>query len=213
MKALIYITIFLMSGIWFTSCKTSRNIETQKQIDYSGDFLYLRNLIESLRLDVNKQTKITTDKLSDLKIENTTVYLSDPDSTGKQYPVKESTTTASKQEQERIEVDETLSITLQQLSNRLDTISNKVNVLLNQKETVVELSWWDLHKDKVYIGIIGFHYFLSRSRISLSSSTSSGVAGSSAGAGSSFFFSFSSIRIARNIKKAIIRKSMMFWMN
>ena len=143
-----------MSGIWFTSCKTSRNIETQKQIDYSGDFLYLRNLIESLRLDVNKQTKITTDKLSDLKIENTTVYLSDPDSTGKQYPVKESTTTASKQEQERIEVDETLSITLQQFSNRLDTISNKVNVLLNQKETVVELSWWDLHKDKVYIGII-----------------------------------------------------------
>ena len=95
-----------MSGIWFTSCKTSRNIETQKQIDYSGDFLHLQNLIESLRLDVNKQTKVTTDKLSDLKIENTTVYLSPPDSTGKQYPVKESTTTASKQEQERTEISE-----------------------------------------------------------------------------------------------------------
>ena len=108
MKALIYITIFLMSGIWFTSCKTSRNMETEKQIDYSGDFLYLQNLIESLRLDVNKQTKITTDKLSDLKIENKTVYLSSPDSTGKQYPIKESTTTASKQDQERTEVDETL---------------------------------------------------------------------------------------------------------
>jgi hypothetical protein len=143
-----------MSGIWFTSCKTSHNIETQKQIDYSGDFLYLRNLIESLRLDVNKQTKVTTDKLSDLKIENKTVYLSLPDSTGKQYLVKESTTTASKQEQERSEVDETLSITLQQFSNRLDTISNKVNALLNQREKVVELSWWDLHKDKVYIGVI-----------------------------------------------------------
>lgn len=103
---------------------------------------------------MNKQTKITTDKLSDLKIENTTVYLSPPDSTGKQYPVKESTTTASKKDQERTEVYETLSITLQQFSNRLDTISNKVNVLLNQKETVLELSWWDLHKDKVYIGLI-----------------------------------------------------------
>ena len=143
-----------MSGIWFTSCKTSRNIETQKQIDYSGDFLYVRNLIESLRLDVNKQTKITTDKLSDLKIENKTVYLSLPDSTGKQYPVKESTTTASKQEQERTEIYETLSITLQQFSNRLDTINNKMNALMNQKEKVIELSWWDLHKDKVYIGII-----------------------------------------------------------
>ena len=74
-----------MSGIWFTSCKTSHSIESQKQIDYSGDFLYLRNLIESLQLDVNKQTKVTTDKLSDLKIENKTVYLSLPDSTGKQY--------------------------------------------------------------------------------------------------------------------------------
>lgn len=167
MKALIYITIFLMSGIWFTSCKTSRNMETEKQIDYSGDFLYLQNLIESLRLDVNKQTKITTDKLSDLKIENKTVYLSSPDSTGKQYPIKESTTTASKQDQERTEVDETLSITLQQFSNRIDTISNKVNVLLNQKETVVELSWWDLHKDKIYIGIIiliGTCWFVCRIR-------------------------------------------------
>ena len=144
-----------MSGIWFTSCKTSRNMETQKQVDYSGELSRIQSIIESLRTDVSKQTKITTDKLSDLKIENKTVYLSLPDSTGKQYPVKESTTTASKQEQERTEVYETLSITLQQFSNRLDTINNKMNALMNQKEKVIELSWWNLHKDKVYIGIIG----------------------------------------------------------
>ncbi len=143
-----------MSGIWLSSCKTSRNIDTQKQIDYSGDFLYLRNLIESLRLDVNKQTKITTDKLSNLKIENTTVYLSAPDSTGKQYPVKESITTATKQDQERTEVDETLSITLQQLSNRLDSLGYRMDAILSQKEKIVKLSWWDLHKNKVYIGSI-----------------------------------------------------------
>ena len=143
-----------MSGIWFTSCKTSRNMETQKQVDYSGELSRIQSIIESLRTDVSKQTKITTAKLRDLKIENKTVYLSLPDSTGKQYPVKESTTTASKQEQERTEVYETLSITLQQFSNRLDTISNKMNALMNQKEKVIELSWWDLHKDKVYVGII-----------------------------------------------------------
>ncbi|QNL37334.1 histidine kinase [Bacteroides ovatus] len=155
MNRIIYITILLTSAIWLSSCKASRNIEMQKQVDYYGEFQYLRNMIESLQMNVNKQTKITTDKLSDLKIENTTVYLSPPDSTGKQYPIKESTTTASKQDQERTEVDETLSITLQQFSNRLDTISNKVNALLNQREKVVELSWWDLHKDKVYCYVIG----------------------------------------------------------
>lgn len=154
MKALIYITMFMMAGIWFASCKTSRNMETQKQIDYSGELSRIQSMIESLRVDVSKQTKVTTDKLSDLKIENKTVYLSAPDSTGKQHPIKESTTTASKQEQERTEVYETLSITLQQFSNRLDTISNKVNALLNQREKVVELSWWKLHKDKIYIGVI-----------------------------------------------------------
>lgn len=155
-----------MSGIWLSSCKTSRNMEIQKQVDYSDDFIRIQSIIESLRVDVNKQMKMTTEKLSDLKIENTTVYLSAPDSIGRQYPVKESTTTASRQDKERTEVDETLSVILQQFSNRLDSIDNKVNALLNQKETVIELSWWDLHKDKVYIGIIIFivGYLMYRSR-------------------------------------------------
>lgn len=154
MKALIYITVFLMSGICLSSCKTSRNMEMQKQVDYSGDFNQIQSVIESLRADVSRQTKITNDRLSNLKLENKTVYLSAPDSTGKQYPVKESTTTASKQEQERTEVNETLSVALQQLSNRLDTLSHKVDAVLNQKEKVIDLSWWDLHKDKVYCSVI-----------------------------------------------------------
>lgn len=156
MRRLIYIlAMLLMSGVWLSSCKTSRNMETDKHVDYSGEFQRLKSMIESLRLDVSKQTKITSEKLSDLKIENKTVDLSPPDSTGKQYPIRESTTTASKHERENTEVEESLLLTMQQLSNRLDIISNKVNVLLNQKETVVELSWWDLHKDKVYCCAIG----------------------------------------------------------
>lgn len=155
MRRLIFIlTMFLMLGVWFASCKTSRNMEIEKQVDYSRDFQYLQNLIESLRLDLNKQTKITSEKLSDLKIENKTVDLSPPDSTGKQYPTRESTTTASKQEQENMEVNETLLFTMQQFSNRFDSIDNKINALLNQKEKIVKLSWWDLHKDEVYMSII-----------------------------------------------------------
>lgn len=155
MKRLIYgLIILLASGIWLSSCKTSRNIETHKQVDYSGDFQYLREVMEELRIGLSKQTKIVNDRLSNLKVENKTVYLSSPDSTGKQHVIKESTTKASKQEQERAEIDETLSITLQHFSNRLDTLSEKVNAMLNQKEKVVELSWWDLHKDKVYCSVI-----------------------------------------------------------
>ena len=127
----------------------------QKQVDYRGEFQFLRNAVESLRTDVSKQTKITTDKLSDLKIENTTVYFSSPDSIGKQYPIKESTTTASKREQERMEIDETLSLALKQFSNRLDSLNGKVDVMLNLKEKIVEISWWDIYKGKLYCAIVG----------------------------------------------------------
>lgn len=155
LTAIISLLAVIVCCFVCSSCQSSRNMEIQKHIDYSGDFNQIQSVIESLRADVSRQTKITNDRLSNLKLENKTVYLSAPDSTGKQYPVKESTTIASKQEQESIEVDEILSITLQRLSNRLDTLSNKVDAVLNQKEKVIELSWWDLHKDEVYYCIIG----------------------------------------------------------
>lgn len=123
-----------------------------------GISLYLQNLIESLRLDVNKQTKITTDKLSDLKIENKTVYLSSPDSTGKQYRLKK----VLLLHPSRIRKEQKLMKHYPLLcsSSRIDLILLVIRlmILLNQKETVVELSWWDLHKDKVYIGINRFVY-------------------------------------------------------
>lgn len=102
-------------------------------------------LYESLKVDFSKQTKVITNKWI--------VDLSSPDPTGKQYPVKESTTTASKQEQERTEIREVLLLTMQQFSSRLDSLGYKVDTVLNQK--VIELSWWDLHKDKVYCYVIG----------------------------------------------------------
>lgn len=136
------------------SCATSKNTDTQKQVDYSNDLLHIQSSIESLRSDFSKQTKVTTDKLSNLKIENKTVYLSEPDSTGKQHTVKESTTIASKDEQERLEIDETIVSRMEQFSIRLDSVSDKLDVLLNERTKVVELSWWNLHKDKVYCGII-----------------------------------------------------------
>ena len=155
LTAIISLLAVILCCLVCSSCQASRNMEAQKQIDYSGDFNCIQSVIQSLRADVSKQTKITNDRLNNLKLENKTVYLSAPDSIGKQHVVKESTTIASKQEQEGTEVDETLSVTLQHLSNMVDTLSNKVDAILNQKEKIVELSWWDLHKDSVYYCIIG----------------------------------------------------------
>lgn len=155
MKRLLYLTIFLVLGIWFCSCGSSKSMETQKQTDYSGNFKRVQNMIESLHTDFSKQTKITTDKLSNLKVENKTVILSPPDSTGRQYPMQESTTIASKDEKENRQVDETITLTIQQLTTLVDSLNNKVDAIIKERDKVVELSWWDLHKDKVYCAMIG----------------------------------------------------------
>ena len=89
-------------------------MEKQQQIDYSSELQQLRNSLDSLHIDIDKQSKVTADKLSNLKLENKTVYLSMPDSTGKQYPIKQSTTNINKQDTEHTESAETLSISISQ---------------------------------------------------------------------------------------------------
>lgn len=154
MKRSLYIfCLLIICLVWLSSCATSRNSDTQKQVDYSEDFLQIQNKIESFRTDVIKQTQATTDKLSNLKIENRTVILSPPDSTGRQHVVQESTTKASKDDKENTRIDETVNITIQQLTMQIDSLSNKVDTLLKEKQTVIKLSWWDLHKDAVYASI------------------------------------------------------------
>ena len=105
-------------------------MEKQQQIDYSSELQQLRNSLDSLHIDIDKQSKVTADKLSNLKLENKTVYLSMPDSTGKQYPI------------------------ISQISSKLDSLYQRVNELSKSSGKTIELSWWDLHKDKIYLSAI-----------------------------------------------------------
>ena len=134
------------------SCATSKNTEHQQQIDYSSELQQLRNSLDSLHMDIDKQSKVTADKLSNLKLENKTVYLSMPDSTGKQYPIKQSITNINKQDTEHTESAETLSISISQISSKLDSLYQRVNELSKSSGKTIELSWWDLHiKDRLLI--------------------------------------------------------------
>lgn len=147
------LALVVMMVVLLSSCTTPKNVELQKQIDYSDDLLHIQSSIEALQADFSKQVRMTSDKLSNLQLENKTVYLSTPDSTGKQYPTKVSETSANKQEQERVVTDETILLTMNMFSQRLDSLSNQIGVLLREKEECVEVSWWNLHSDAV-LGVI-----------------------------------------------------------
>lgn len=150
MKRLFVVLACICAGITLSGCRSSRNIQSNEHINYSSELQRLRNSLDSLHLDVSRQSQITSDKLSNLKLENTTIYLSQPDSTGKQYPVKQSVTRLNKQEEEHTQEIETLRIAFSFLSSRIDSLSHNINQVIDKQEVIKELSWWDLHKDKIY---------------------------------------------------------------
>ena len=154
------ILVFFMALL--VSCKSQETV-TEKQTDYSSYFEKQGQKTDSLFAELKLQQQKTTEKLSNLKVENTTTYYTLPDSAGKQYPVYISTTTANKYEKVNESMFAELSAEMSRMREVIDSLTNEINAAMNQKEEVTELSWWGLHKIGIYsviavliIGFIGY---------------------------------------------------------
>lgn len=133
-----------------TGCITPKNTDRDAQIDYSNELQQMQNRMDSLMYNMDLVRKETSEKLSNLKIENKTVYLSPPDSTGKQYPTAISNTTAHKEEVENKTTDTKIEVAMQQLITGVNELKQQLNIAMSEKEQVKEVSWWQLHKVDVY---------------------------------------------------------------
>lgn len=171
MEKLIHLslTIILLS---LSACSTPRNTQIDKQADYSSTISELSSQVNNLRSSVDRQTQTAIEKLSNLKLENKTIYLSPPDSTGRQYPTKESTTTASKEDHESTRINESIQHSVLQMSARIDSLYSLINASSSDTSKVVEVSWWTQHKNKIYciiiISLIAI-YFFKKKKLSLPS--------------------------------------------
>ena len=139
-------------------CATPKNTDRNTQIDYSNVLQQMQARMDTLLANMEAQRKETSEKLSNLKVENKTVYLSPPDSTGKQYPTMVSETNASKDEKENKTTETELKVTIQRLVEEVSDLKNKLNASVVQEEKIREASWWDLYKLDVYVAvfILGF---------------------------------------------------------
>lgn len=140
-------------GIIFVGCATPKNTDRNTQADYSNVLQQMQTRMDTLLANMEAQRKETSEKLSNLKIENKTVYLSPPDSTGKQYPTMVSETNASKDEKENKTAETELKVTIQRFIEEVTDLKNKLNTRVVQEEEVKEVSWWQLHKMDVYAGL------------------------------------------------------------
>lgn len=134
-------------------CATPKNADRNTQVDYSNLLQQMQSRMDSLLINMEMQRKEKSEKLSNLKVENKTVYLSSPDSTGKQYPTMVSETNASKDEKENKATETELKVTIQRLVEEVTDLRNELNTAIVQKEKVKEVSWWQLHKVDVYVGL------------------------------------------------------------
>lgn len=170
-------TIFVRSRKWLCiillmpaicSCKSSRNLDSQVDAAIQEEMQRLIQSVDSLRANVYMFRSESIERLSNLKLENKTIYLSAPDSTGRQYPTAVSKTKGESSRQESSRADTELYNSVAMLSVKVDSLAYKLDAALNKKEQIVELNWWDRNKDKVYIGfaliIVGWIVYKSRKK-------------------------------------------------
>ena len=148
MKALPWLLVVLLAIL--SGCATPENVDRNVQIDYFNGLHQMQNRMDSLLYNIQLMQKETNEKLSNLKLENKTVYLSVPDSIGRQYPTSVSQTTVNKEEKEHKTTDMRTEATLKQLITEIDELRQQFNAATLKKEKVEEVSWWQLHKVDVY---------------------------------------------------------------
>ena len=154
MKKLPWILIVLLAIL--SGCATPENIDRNVQIDNYNGLHQMQNRMDSLLYNMQLTQEETNEKLSNLQLENKTVYLSVPDSIGRQYPTSVSQTTVNKEEKEHKTSDMRIEATLKQLITEVDELRQQFNATTLKNEKVEEVSWWQLHKVDMYIIVLGF---------------------------------------------------------
>lgn len=152
MGHLIFIITILLS-LAICSCRSSQNMERQTYNDREAHYRRQLEIADSLFSALYFTRREVNERLANLKIENTTVYYSAPDSTGKQHPVKVSETKADGKKQESTKTDTELNTTVRRLTNVLANLNRRVDERLKEHEKVAEMSWWDFHKNKVIMTV------------------------------------------------------------
>lgn len=149
---LTYLLFILLVGL--LSCSSPKKTQNKMQSDIHYDADYIGRLIDSLRSNMESQIDIINERAGKVKIDNKTVYLSDPDSTGKQHPTAISETKTVIDGNESNKSTNKTVIDLSNILSRADSVSVKEDSSVKEELKETKLSWWDLHKDKVYVAII-----------------------------------------------------------
>jgi hypothetical protein len=133
----------LMCLLILCSCATPKNTESDSSADYADLIELIRTSITGLEKKIDTQSQTTSEKLSNMKIENKTVYLSVPDSTGKQHTTMESTTTATKVDEQRDETVQQTTELLSIINQRIDSLSRKIDLASETKVVEKKLTKWE----------------------------------------------------------------------
>lgn len=145
----------VLSGIvlMLCSCAASRNSSSQTSLDYESGFTEVKQMISSLSARLTVSAGELSSRLQNLKVTNTTNYYSAPDSSGRQYLVSSSNTGIESDVSETSQTTIDLNLDVTFIREQLDSINHRLDALYSKNEQTVQLSWWDLNKDKVYLGL------------------------------------------------------------
>ncbi len=136
------------------SCGTSKTVQTEQHTDYTNDFNRVEHMISDLKADMVQSSRSFSDKLSDMKVNHTTIVLSSPDSTGQQHPTHITTTVVDRQDKESVHTEENASLKIDCLSQKIDSLNQVLNAVLSERNEVEQVSKWDYIKLSALLGLL-----------------------------------------------------------
>ena len=144
-----------------SGCRTSRNMDVDKNTSYHSGLDEIDAKFDSIMATIKIQQHEISEKLSDIKSSSRTVYYSDPDSTGKQYPIVVSETSTSREDKESKDTFTDTEASIREIRDEVRQLTSNVDSLLQEKSKVVEMSWWDMNKWYVYLSAVAVIVILS----------------------------------------------------
>lgn len=134
-----------------SSCSSSQNLRTNTTKDYIEDLKVMRIQMDSLSQNITVNQHEIFKLISNLRIDNKSILFYPPDSTGKQYPMKETTTIVNKEYLNDGSIDTSIDSETHQISVGLEELKDLMKSIVDNTTEKVQLSWWSLNKDKIFI--------------------------------------------------------------
>lgn len=136
------------------SCRTSKNIQRDENRAERMEHSLTSVLKDSFGMSMKQAILNTNESLRTIRLEQTKVVWSPPDSSGKQYPLQTTRTNIVQKDTSKQVGSENTDVRSNEITQTHKSEGNTASSSHHTEERIKELGWWQVHKEQVYLALL-----------------------------------------------------------